>query len=882
MRRDFTEFSLNKRGRWTLPNQLRSEILNGAFKHERYGVQLVEGHKLIKRDCCISFVSSFGKVRQSSIKKRKSKQKRRGYFQYLSIVNQKPANTSSRRRHQNRHRHRQRIRLTQDNAEPEGEPVQEYKPPEIRYEVLYPSSITSSITHNPKYIDPNHGCTGQSSRKRKQRKARSKLVNVIQEELDMLDYDFNDSEEEESVSYPEPAERETSVTLEEILRHANKAQSLVASSGKQRQSSTGSDTDIVCKDTRTIIYINKDESESVAEVKPKTQTDKHTTVTLNPVSVILSKEDADEWVLKQKFGERVLECDCFPRKFVIDISEDVSELDNFKYIDYSRADTVFACLVFVYDSDNEINNMREEVYKVILNMPFSAGVSSIRIETLFDFMMTNVDEIVKKAIFFVETLPTDVVAKEKRQHAVSKSSMCSNLENCAKWESGSYILNTKHLLERCFHSQQAQEAHELEFELVSKMDAFSTEPLDISVPTDKFCSICFESVGGAVSATALMSCGHWFCDVCWTEHLVTGIREGRTNLVCPEYDCDKGLDTGTLMTLVDGNHVIQYLRRCHDTEVEQRSVAKWCPDPACGGVIEVPSTQVKAVTCTCGRKMCFDCLGEVHWPAPCKAASAYRQKLVDNGHEKLLPFEDIQTIEIDGKNCPFCNRFIEKNGGCPYMHCVCQKAFCWACEKEWNSTQHGPNCFKNGYKNKYQTTTETIDASEYLNSVFKGSSHEKWYKIALEHRTKQHRVKIQKLWKPMRELRSKLQHYVGRQERRKESITFDFSIPGKHYTSEAAKTGDFLNCLMELYSELNRIAEHVAVYMQTKQSSGKVQFPVKHITNRMAALSVFIYDLLLNGANIDQKHVFNRLKDIRFHARKCITGLVKCINHVEG
>ena len=867
---------MNKKGRWTLPSQLRYDILHGAFKHERYGVQLIEGHKLIKRASCISFASSFGKVRQTCINKRKGKQKRRGYFQVSSILHERPANTS-RRRHRNRHRQR----LTNNNTETEVQPVEQYKAPELRYEVLYPSPITSSITHNPKYIDPHYGDSGLSSRRTKQRKGRSKLVNVIQEDLDNLDFDFEDSEEEDPVFYPEPAERETRVSLEDILRQANKAQSLVACCRKRRKSSTECEHKVGHDDKRSVIYVNKDESETETQAQTDLIAEKHVNTMVDPVSVIIPKDDVDEWVLKQKFGSRLLECECFPRKFIIDISEDVSKLHNLKCIESSRADITFACLVFVYDSDNEINNVNEDVYKVYLSMPFSDRINSVRLETLFDYMMTSVDEIILKAIFFVETLPEEVFMKERKQYSLPKSSSSTTLENCAKWESGSYRLDTKHLLKRCFQSKQKlNEAQELGFAVVSQMDAFSTAPLDVCTPTDKFCSVCFESVGGLVPATALISCGHWFCDVCWREHLVTGIREGRTALVCPEYDCDKQVDMGTLVSVIDVNHVIRYLRRCHDTEVEQQSVTKWCPDPTCAGIIKVPSPQVKSVSCQCGRKMCFDCLGEVHWPAPCKAASDYRQKLVENGHDKLLPFEEIKAIEVKGKPCPFCNRFIEKNGGCPYMYCACQKAFCWACEKEWNSVQHGPDCYKHGYSNTYQTTKETIEPDEYLIKI-KGRTHEKWYRMALEHRLQQHQVKLQKLKTPMRELRSTLQHYVGRMERRKEPVSFDFDVPDKHYTCEAAKTRDFLNNMAELYSELHRITEHVAIYLQTKQPSADILLPVKHITNRMTALSVFIYDLLQNGSKTDQRHVFNKLKEIRFHARKCITGLLKCINRSE-
>lgn len=866
---DYTEFSLNKKGRWTLPDQLRNDILHGCFKHERYGVQLIEGHKLMKKASCIRFASSFGKVRQLCINKRKNKQKRRGYFKVSSILNEKPANTS-RRRHRNRRRHGTDV-ATNEAAE---QPIEQYTPPELRYEVLYPSPITSSITHNPKYVDPTYGDSGTSSRRTKERKRRSKLVHFIQEDLDNMCSDYDDSEEEDPVSYPDLPERETSATLEAILKQASKAQSLVSGCGRR----SSNEYDAKRKEAR-LVYIDRDQGEAADQAetshKAANQTfspNSNTSLTLAPVLVIIPTEEVDEWVLKHKFGDKYLECECFPRKCVIDISTEVSKFDNL----------TFACLVLVHDIDNEINNAKEDVYKIYLNIRLGDGINCVKIETLFDYMVTNIDEIIQKSLFFVETLPEDVFMKEKKQHTPSKVPSKTTLQNCARWESRAYRMDTKYLLETCFqNNQKHQDALTLGYEVVSQMDAFSSEPLDISTPTDKFCSVCFESVGGMVSATALMSCGHWFCDSCWKEHLITGIKEGKTALMCPEYDCDKNVDMGTLISLVDINYIVRFLRRCHDTEVEQQSVTKWCPNPVCGAVVKIPSSEVKTVTCRCGRKMCFDCLGEMHWPAPCDAASSYRKKLVENGDDTLMPFEDIQTVEIRGKPCPCCNRFVEKNGGCPFMYCVCRKSFCWGCGKEWASATHGPDCYKHGYSNTYQTTKETIEPDDYLNSKLKGRKDGKWYKIALGHRVQQHQVKLRKLRAPMRELTKTLQHYVGRMERRNEPVSFDFDEPNEHYSCEAAKTRDFLKNMLELYVELQQTAEHVAVYLETKQHARDNLLPVKHISNRMTALSVFIYDLLQNGSTTDQKRVFIRLKETRFHARKCISGLVKCINRIE-
>ena len=662
VRDDFTEFSLNKKRRWTIPGQLRDDILRGCFKHEKYGVQLIEGHKLTKKSSCISFASSYGRIRDVRInRKRKTNRRRQGYFQVTSILNAKPEKTSNRR-----HRIFRHLRNVQ-NIEIIEQPKEAYSQPELRYEVLYPSPITSSITHNPKYIDPTYGDNGTSSRRTKQRKTRGKQAGLIQEDLDILGDDFDDSEEEDLTQESRIPERNSRVTLEEIIQHVNKAHSLVTPCNKHIQKEINKKLN----GSGHIVYLSRNE-------KPSQETTEHDQITrtnntsqrastaLEPVTVIMPNEDVDERTLKRQFGAKVLECECFPRKFVIDISEEVSKLDNLKHFELYKADTTFACIVFAHDATNEINSEHGSVYNVYLNMPFTDKVQTIRIETLFDYMTISADEIINKVIFFVETLTDDAIVKDKKHSNLSKRHSSTTLENCAKWESESYIFGTQQLIAQCFRANvcQNENKEDLGFAVVSGIDAFTAEPTDVSSTNGKFCSVCFESISASSSATALMSCCHWFCDACWREHLVTKIGEGRTCLVCPEYDCDQEVDLATLLTMVGVGHVIRFLRRCHDTEVEQQSVTKWCPNPACGAILKVPSNKVKTVTCQCGRNLCFDCLKEMHWPAPCKAASEYKKKLVENGVDKRIPFDEIETVAIKGKPCPSCNRFVEKHGGC--------------------------------------------------------------------------------------------------------------------------------------------------------------------------------------------------------------------------
>ena len=874
---------MNKKGRWSLPDLLRDNIIHGHFQDKNYGVQLVEEHRLLKKANCVSFTSNFGNVRHTSKENSRKRTRRgrrhRGYFQIASILNAKPANKGKRRR-KNSDKSTNKLKINDVNETLEQN-SEEFSLPEVRYEITYPSPVTSSITHNPKYIDPSYSENARVKRRAKLMKTRSKFADYIDESLEM--FEESDTEPDDDFYYSDeelPAENDE-VTLQEIMFHANKAQMLVMSSGKQRRSNGNNEKKNLPRPKSEADFDDAVDSEEKRIPSLKFVKGLNYSTTLEPVTVILSSEDADEWTLKQKFGNGLLECECFPRKFVINITNDVSKLANLKSIRWTRADLTFACLVFVQDVENEINNPKEEVYKVYLNMPFTVKMDKVKIQTIFDYTLTNIDEIIKQTIFFVDMLPYEAFKKQKAPPVPTRSASSSNLEECADWKSQSYRLDNKVLIKMCFHTKEGHGESDGErsgFEHLSKMDVFAGEPKDISSPKDKFCSICFEAVGESLTGTALMACSHWFCDPCWKVHLLTRIGDGKTRLVCPEYDCKTIVDNGTLLSLTDVNHVLKYLRFTHDLDIERQSKTKWCPNSNCGAVLTVSSPQVKTASCQCGMKVCFECLGDAHWPAPCRAIAGYHRRITGYGDDNMMPAKRIPLFVSRGKSCPSCKRFFEKDGGCPCMSCPCGEVFCWGCGKKWNGISHGDYCYKHGYNNLHGTVTKSIQPEDYLISKIRSSDDRAdWYKTALEHRIQRHNVKIRNMKGPMKNLAFSLQRYVQCAEKRNEPVSFDFELPGTVYVDEASKTRDFLENMLDLYSELHRIAEHVPIYLEMVYPDKEVP-AVDKITSRMTALTVSICNTLQYGANDNPKDVLENLKEIRNHARNCITGLLKFIS----
>ena len=70
--------------------------------------------------------------------------------------------------------------------------------------------------------------------------------------------------------------------------------------------------------------------------------------------------------------------------------------------------------------------------------------------------------------------------------------------------------------------------------------------------------------------------------------------------------------------------------------------------------------------CSCGQRVCSQCLEEYHFPATCRQYKSYHARLRQSSDDLLSAskFGDNSSCYIaEGKNCPNCGEFVEKNGG---------------------------------------------------------------------------------------------------------------------------------------------------------------------------------------------------------------------------
>lgn len=193
------------------------------------------------------------------------------------------------------------------------------------------------------------------------------------------------------------------------------------------------------------------------------------------------------------------------------------------------------------------------------------------------------------------------------------------------------------------------------------------------------CKICF-----TVSFNPLtgLSCGHTFCNACWTNYLTIQIvSEGlSTAIQCPEEHCDILVDDETVcLHIHDENVKSKYRYLITNSYVMFNELLKWCPSPlSCSNAIRVKSTDSSeslSVQCKCGYRFCFNCGDSAHDPAGCEQLRNWRRRSAEDA-------KSLEWIETNAKECPQCRSAIEKNGGCNHMTCRrCTYSFCWLCLK---------------------------------------------------------------------------------------------------------------------------------------------------------------------------------------------------------
>jgi len=186
------------------------------------------------------------------------------------------------------------------------------------------------------------------------------------------------------------------------------------------------------------------------------------------------------------------------------------------------------------------------------------------------------------------------------------------------------------------------------------------------------CEIC----GEYGKSAEIPGCGHTFCKVCLEQYLYYKVVDGQVATIsCPDYNCQNSLPCFFVVKFLSPPLIQKYQKFKKRSELEQNINLRWCPVPDCEGY-DLGGLRKKKLQCNfCGFNYCFFCCEEWHGRKRCK-------NILDYEFEKWARNRNV-------KYCPRCRHRVEKNGGCPHMHCIkCNYTWCWNCGKSVSDPSH--------------------------------------------------------------------------------------------------------------------------------------------------------------------------------------------------
>jgi ariadne-1 len=235
--------------------------------------------------------------------------------------------------------------------------------------------------------------------------------------------------------------------------------------------------------------------------------------------------------------------------------------------------------------------------------------------------------------------------------------------------------------------------------------------------------------------------GHFFCSSCWIDYFQEKLSEGYRCVfaTCPYYKCPLAVTHEMWMKQLKDEDKFKYIKFHHKSYTDDTKNIKWWPSPGCPYWVEDISYSAFDVKWEWGYTFWFKWNQDSHLPCNWEIAMKWTMK---NKSEN----ENITWIIANTKNCPKCQRPIEKNQGCNHMTCkMCKYEFWWMWMGDWK--EHGSSTGGYYYWNKYEYAKKSNTAlsseeekrekaknelKKYMFFYQRYNNHMKAYKLALE------------------------------------------------------------------------------------------------------------------------------------------------------
>lgn len=585
-------------------------------------------------------------------------------------------------------------------------------------------------------------------------------------------------------------------------------------------------------------------------------------------SILIANDGVSPEYLSVKFGENYLECKCFPRRFLIDISEVLGysgEITSKKQNAHLKS-TVF--LVFIHEIYSNENDTGNQCFYLTLN-EYGKG-ALLKINTLKEGNVYSIEEVIKKSKDFVAEQVNSVLHSESENHTVKPSSQYFMLEELSKWSSMSYLPNDSFCLDLLF-SRQVSES--LGNRCLSRQSKHSSTSQILA--QEPICEICLLKMEYTPGHTALTCCGHMFCNSCWEYYLSTAILTGAKSLSCLKTSCGEAVDVATLLSFVQLSLCLKFAKYLHFKEVETDPLRTWCSSVKCSRVVVRSSVSVDIVQCQCGERFCFGCSGIPHWPLSCQLFSDYNNKLIQ-GAKAIAPPDFIEKSYC--AVCRLCLSVISTYDRCIIATCLSNRKLCRRCLTGWHGSLILP--LNNELEHHNLDLTNHV-CDQFIRSFFDNDlvfikKLYKWESFAYQHRIQRHPFRLMKLKNFSRQVSRKIRNWLHPSHCN--SLRLYIEIGGHEVGLETGNSEMFIHGVVDLYAEINNIVEHTAVMLDLDVSLGhkkaEIQYYVLKLSNNVKTL----LSMFKEGTFLKTDRLLKGLKDVQTDTKQSLEILISIIN----
>lgn len=582
----------------------------------------------------------------------------------------------------------------------------------------------------------------------------------------------------------------------------------------------------------------------------------------SPVCILLKKEETDPNALQKHYEEDYLECHCMPRRFVLSISKYINDLDldgigsAYKLLPILNKKT-FSWLIFVHDPVNKLNSLSKEVYNVSLNANFKENMNDVRIEGLEENSDVSITEIIGETLKYLKTLPRESLIFERKSSTnVEVVNTFSLLKQMKNWTTCTYIPDNSFVIQSLTNLQP--------FLTLTNEKSGRSMPKEIQV-----CSICYRASN---TTLALLSCYHFFCNVCWKCHIKTNVSLGCDKIRCPEYNCNETVNFGFIISFLNVRDILTFARMRHNLEIERNKLAKWCSNELCGRVLLVNKLEVNSASCTCGEKLCFLCAGKPHWPLPCVKYLEFVKRLIETRDKSITPHDFV--LKFDSKYCRICFKILVRYDNCYDKSCSYEGDLCQRCSFLWHVVIPNNYLPQSTSTDSALTVTSVNEPLGHRN-IFSDGRRTKWYKLAMKHRLQQHPFRLAKLQASSKLLANRLSHYILREEKKGHFVYLDFMTNGDTILRENDKVTHYMSQIVSMYKEVSNVIESCTFLLENDNDiNGKSESLHRRAMILSACLKT-IFDLIKDGAFLNPKVVLKSLKDTCSEIRRVMESIVK-------